>query len=74
MRYVLFMNKSFKHKMKNIPHPSEIIREDVIVTPKAKNRKTTESLERARALRADLGDIKFDVNDIDAFKLNDRSF
>lgn len=58
--------------MKNIPHPGEIIREDVIATPKVDNSKTTVRLERTRALRAYLGDIEFDAIDIDVFKRNGR--
>lgn len=60
--------------MKNIPHPGEIIREDVIAAPKVDNSKTTVRLERARALRADLGDIEFDAIDIDVFKRNGRKY
>ena len=60
------------HTMKNVPCPGEIIREDITVVTDADKSKVANHLSRARALRSDLGDIKFDANDIDAFKRNGR--
>ena len=58
--------------MKNIPHPGEIIHEDITVVTDSDNSKVAQRLERARALRVDLDAAKFDVADIDAFKRSDR--
>lgn len=54
--------------MKNIPRPGEIIRKDITAATGSNNSKVAERLERARALRADLDVVNFDVIDIDALK------